>query len=848
MKKVLLITGIVIVAIFAVLLTAPLLFKDEIKQLVLNEANKQLNATIELEDVNISFIRSFPNASIKLENLLIVGKDEFAKDTLVSVQGAYIVVDIKSFFGDTGYIVKKIELTKPNVYAHVLPNGKANWDITKPDTAAVEKTDTAQTNFKLSLKKFEISNAHIRYNDEQANMSFAINDLNHTLSGDLTAESTVLATTNSLKGMTFRMQNVPYLNNAEFKLEGDIDADLKNMKFTVKGVHTSLNAIVLNLDGWFQMLENGGYDMDLKLGAPDTQFKDILSLVPAIYSKDFSDIQTKGKVRLDAFAKGIYNETTFPAFHVNLEVSDAWFKYPALPKSVDNINITAKVDNPGGSLDNTKVNVAPFSFVLGGNPFSGSLSVATPMSDPDLTFAAKGIINLGMVKDVYPMDSIGELSGVLDADLSLKGKMSYYEKQQYEKFFFTGKLNLADMILKTTALPNALEIKKASLLFNPKTVSLPALQIKVGKSDLAANGSLTNFIPFVLKNQTLKGTLNTSSQYLNVSDFMAASDPAAPEATDTSAMTVVLIPNNLNFTLNSSFKEIDYDNIKISNAQGNLQIIDSKLIFKNLSMAAMGGTMALNGTYNTQDAKSPDVNMNLKINNVVFAEVYKQVATVQKLAPIFQNTTGKFSTDMSLQTRLGDNMMPVMNTLSAKGVLSSNDLSISNVKVMNTIATVLRKDEFKNPHINKVAIPFEVKNGRVYTSPFSFAVADTKINVDNGSTGIDQTIDYTLHADVPTPEASVVKLNKLGLKIGGTFSSPKVSLQTKELVNEAVNTLKTKANEKLGEVKTAAKEQLNEATENAKEELKENVGNELKQAGKDLKESGKDALKGLFKR
>lgn len=856
MKKFLIITGIVFVSLFAVLLTAPFLFKNEIKQAVLDQANKSLNAIIYLEDVQISFIRNFPNVSVKLENLAIVGKDEFKKDTLLSAKEAFMTVDIESFFNDKGYIVNKILLDSPRVYAHVLKNGKVNWDIVKPDTTQVTTPeDTTKTEFKLSLKKLAIEHAHIVFKDEQSNIMVSVNDLNHTLSGDLTAESTILATTTKIDNMTFRMENVPYLSQADFSLEGDIKADLKNNIFTVKGVKSSLNAITLNLDGWLKILPNGGYDMDMKIGAAETQFKDILSLIPAIYSKDFEDIQTKGKVKLSAFAKGVYNDSVFPAFGLKLLVSDAWFKYPALPKSIDRINIAAEVSNPGGSLDYTKVNVSRFAFVLGNNPFEGNLKLATPMSDPDLDFFAKGKLNLGMVKEVYPMDSIGQLSGVIDANVKLKGKMSYYDKAQYDKFFFDGKLVLSNMVLKTKSLPHDLEIKNATLIFNPKFVDLPVLQIKVGKSDLSAKGHLENFIPYVLKNEVLKGSLQTSSQYLSVDDFMSSTAETTTATADTAAMTVVAIPSNLDFTLNSSFAKVIYDKIVIANAKGSIQMADSKLTFKGLSLSAMGGDMVLNGTYNTQNIKSPDVDIDLKINDVVFGEMYKQVTTIQQLAPIFAKTDGKFSATMKMQTKLADDMMPVMNTLTAKGVLQSKNLIIKDVKVLQTIANVLKRDEFKNPEIEKVAIQFEVKEGRVYTEPFDFAIADTKFTVEKGSTGIDQTIDYTMKVNMPTPEATIVKLSKLGLKVGGTFTKPKVSIQTKEMLNDALSTLKQQAGKKLDEAKVVAKQQLEQAKVQAKEQLntvkeqaKENIAPELKKAGDNIKESGKKVLNNLFGR
>ena len=45
-------------------------------------------------------------------------------------------------------------------------------------------------------------------------------------------------------------------------------------------------------------------DMDIKFGARKTEFKNILSLVPAVYAKEFEGLKTTGKLALDGYAKG----------------------------------------------------------------------------------------------------------------------------------------------------------------------------------------------------------------------------------------------------------------------------------------------------------------------------------------------------------------------------------------------------------------------------------------------------------------------------------------------------------------------------------------------------------------
>lgn len=66
----------------------------------------------------------------------------------------------------------------------------------------------------------------------------------------------------------------------------------------------SLNAIVLNLDGWVALLDDGAMDMDLKINTSEINFKEILSLIPAIYQNNFDKLRTTGNMSLTALQKG----------------------------------------------------------------------------------------------------------------------------------------------------------------------------------------------------------------------------------------------------------------------------------------------------------------------------------------------------------------------------------------------------------------------------------------------------------------------------------------------------------------------------------------------------------------
>ena len=129
------------------------------------------------------------------------------------------------------------------------------------------------------------------------------------------------------------------------------------------------------------------------------------------------------------------------------------FQYPSLPAGVDQINIQACVENPGGLLDGTTVTIQPFSFRLANNPFSLTATVKTPISDPDFTLTAQGTLDLSKVKDVYPLEDM-ELNGVVKADMNVAGRLSYIEKGEYDNVKAGGTIALSNMKLKMTDLPD----------------------------------------------------------------------------------------------------------------------------------------------------------------------------------------------------------------------------------------------------------------------------------------------------------------------------------------------------------------------------------------------------------
>jgi hypothetical protein len=100
----------------------------------------------------------------------------------------------------------------------------------------------------------------------------------------------------------------------------------------------------------------------------------------------------------------------------------------------------------------------------------------------------------------------------------------------------------------------------------------------------------------------------------------------------------------------------------------------------------------------------------------------------------------------------------------------------------------------------------------------------------SGTTGLDQSIDYTGKVQLPASVSSAAHISTVDLKIGGSFTSPKVSIDTKSLANQALKSVTNEAASKIGQklgldsAVTANKDSLKtKVTEKVKEKATEKI-------------------------
>jgi len=383
--------------------------------------------------------------------------------------------------------------------------GNSNFDITKAknDTSVPEKEESGTSTFELN--HYEINNSRLLFQDDVSKVALHMTDINHSGDGSLSGDN-ILLDTQSSSVVSFRLDETKYLNKNTLKLAASLELDLKNQRYTFKENKAQVNQLPLEFQGYVQLAEKYT-DVHIKFKTPTSDFKNFLAVIPEVYAKNLNGVQTTGDFSIDGMIAGKVDDVHVPKIDIKIASNNASFKYPDLPKSVENITIDTQIKNDTGISDDTYIKIGNLTFRIDQDTFAakGNLMNITKNMIVDMT--VNGTLNLANLDKAYPLQLEQQLNGILKADVQTNFDMESLDKEQYQNIKSSGAASLDNFTYASPELPNEINIKSANVSFKPETITLENIKLTTGQSDLAATGTIHNLMGFLFSKQDLKGNL-----------------------------------------------------------------------------------------------------------------------------------------------------------------------------------------------------------------------------------------------------------------------------------------------------------------------------------------------------
>ncbi|MES2517747.1 MAG: AsmA-like C-terminal region-containing protein [Bacteroidota bacterium] len=496
MKKILIIFIATIALLGSVLLAVPFFFKDKIQAKINQEIQKKINATVYYKDFEVSLIKKFPHLTFSLSGFGIVGNSPFAGDTLLHAKEFSISADVKSILSGDKIAVNSIDLEMPKILVKVLRDGSTNYNIYKTDSLEVQKQESdAKSNFKVGIQSWRITNGNIIYDDRLKNTYVSLQNITHEGSGNLSADIYDLSTKTSVEKSNIEYGGTSYLHDKKLLASLDMSIDQTHHKYRFKDNSLTINDFLMNFAGSVAMPDTSNMVFDLTYSAPENTFKNLLSLVPNIYTEKFKDLKAEGNITFWGIIKGTKNATKYPSFSSNFSIWHGMFQYADMPTSVRDININLNIQNYTNDFNNTEINLSSFNLLFGANPVKGNVFIkGLQKSIIDANLIAK--LDLQQLIRIFPMNGL-EMRGLYDVNLKAKGTYDTLTKQFPQ---VNAIMSLANGFIKSDKFPESIQNinAKATLLNTDGALASTRLDISnlrmiLEGEPFTTNGSVENF-------------------------------------------------------------------------------------------------------------------------------------------------------------------------------------------------------------------------------------------------------------------------------------------------------------------------------------------------------------------
>ncbi len=815
MKKIIKIVLALFFLILIVLISIPFLFQDKMVTLIKETVNDNVNATIDFSDASLSLLRNFPKASLALDHVKVTNVAPFEGDTLFYAEKINLKLKITEIFkaSEKQLNINAFHIHKAFVNILVNEEGKANYDIAKESETAnsADEENEGSSNYKLSIASYAIENSEIKYTDKQSQLFVLLDNFSHSGTGDFSQENVKLKTqTNS--DISFFMDKTNYVDHQHLDLEALLDLDLANSKFAFLENEAHINQLPLIFDGFVQLHENT-QEIHVNFKTPSSDFKNFLALVPAAYANNITAVKTTGDFSIVGKVDGVVSEKTIPKLDIAITSNNASFKYPDLPKGVENITIDAEIKNNTGIVENTFVNLNKLHFKIDNHEFDGKATVKNLTTNPFVNTTIKGTLDLADITKVYPIETAKELSGVVTADLTSSFDMEAVTAHIPERIKKNGTVELNAFVFDGDDVAHPVAINAAKVDFKTERISLTKFDAKTGDSDLNATGTIDNLLDFLLADGNLEGNFTLNSNTFKVSDFMTADvddENSSEEKTSENVEETLKIPAFLDCTVQANAKEVYYDNLKLDNVKGTLVLKDEKATLKNVNGAMFGGTIAMNGSVSTKEEK-PLFDMDLGVESFDIGESFKNIALFKMLSPIANVFGGDINTNINLKGSLKDDFTPDLSSVSGNAlaeILASN-ITPENSKALSLLDTKLNFIKLDDVDFKNLKTKLSFEDGKIKVDPFDLNYKDIGISI-GGTHGLDQSMNYNATFSVPAKylgEDATQLLAKLDDSDGnilvpvtanltGSFGSPAIKTDLKSAVTNLTTTLAKKQVEK----------------------------------------------------
>ncbi len=706
--------------LLAVLFTSALIYvnvnKQELITQVTKELGKSINGKVNVDDVEISFFKSFPHFSVLLTNVNIIDSafeshhNKFFNCEKVFARISVINIILKKPF------IKAMSLENGKLYFYTREDGYSNTYLLKSKNKdAGNGKNNNQSIDKVILKNFEIV---VDQKDSRKFHDVYFEDMTAKLKREGSFLKIDIKNEMLVKSLVFNKKKGSFVKSKEVSGNFLINFNTESEVLSFDKIKLKIDRHPFIFSGNFQMKGNDR-QFKLHVETKDAIYSFLTALLPEKLEKSLSIVNLEKPFSIYADVEGPLSggePKVYAAWEVKnsnmqtnfMDFTDASFN----GYFTNEVVVGLERDDP-----NSKIVVNDFIAKWNGLPVTSPSIEILNLYTPLLTANINSTFPLKSLNEVMASNVLLFKDGVGVMDLNYSGPV---EKNDNTNSFLNGNVDISNGLL--TYLPRSVDMTKVSskILFKDSDIFISNLSTEVLGQKIIMNGegkkllSLINSAP-----QKAVVNWNIYSPSLNLTPFSFLLQEK--KKTTSSKKGIIVTANKIdnileNATLDVSFKspKIKYKNFIAENVEAKIILLPDMYSLKNISMRHAGGNLNLTGSVTGLNKNRHELNLDANFTGVNVKKVFYSFDNFGQTAILSDNLEGKLTAKIKANAVLDKEGKISPESINSLVDFSLKDGSLINYEPIKKIQQfVFKKRDFDNIKFAELKDKLEIKNGDV---------------------------------------------------------------------------------------------------------------------------------------
>lgn len=727
MKRFLKISLLLITAVLLILGGGALYFSKQIKPIIQQKLNEQLQVKVEVKEIKLTSLTNFPKLGVRFEQVVIHESQKYYGEPSLEADELNLYIDLFKLLKKE-YTVDAVHISNAHIRLADLENGN-NYDIFSSDSSTSEPLN-------FEIEDIKLTNSNISYRhipstfisqlnatELNANLKYQDANIKMKLKGALVADS-------------ITHNNDYYLYGQELKINSEFILSNNNSLLSISPSNLWVEEVDLETSGLVKIDDDNTF-IDIKFKNQKAPISKIITILPDYLQESFNHLKAEGNANLDAFFKGNISKDKNPSFGLEFALDETTLSPHNLELKLSNIKTSGKLLIPNlGNMNTAYVQAVINKAKSGKNSISGDLRVEN-FNDPLIKWAGDAQLDAPTISALLDMDNITVSKGQIGVQGNFELRYLVSKAMvQPNSFKFIGNFKGSDLKMRWSDPDIDVKSLDFDVKANDKHMIIRSCQAKYNNTNAELTGVLRDADQLFNKASSTELSGKLKINELNINDFFSSDSSDYKEA----EIVKELLPIRL--ALQAEIQGFKYNNFYASEVVGTLVSNKKKVVLRNTKMKALQGNADAEIVFTTLgDNYLLDINSHLYSINVT--QLFEQFDNFEQDEITSDHLSGTLSGDLLAKVMFNANFEPLLDKLYAKSNMEVLNGQLTGYEPLLELSSFVEVEDLKNVSFSSLKNTIEIFDQTVFIPKMH--IGNSAMNLDlEGTHNFENYMNYNI--------------------------------------------------------------------------------------------------------